>query len=174
MRLVGKGSAASALRWVLGFVNVCVVLGIVALAIISIMAWAEPSFVSGLTDGLNGAPATGPDPLTVKRFYYLGGMLSLAFVWLIINRLRRIFLAVNQGDAFEAANVKRLQMVGVGLIGLELASYFTSFAAPLLDGDSAPHLRLDLKMWVAILVVFILAEVFRQGSRMRHEAQMTV
>lgn len=174
MKLIGRRSAASGLRWVLGLVNVFVVIGIIGLGIVVLTSWAQPEFASGFTDGLAAAPAAGPDASTVKRFYYLGGLISLGFLWLILNRLRRIFLSVNRGDAFEGANVRRLQAVGLGLAGMELASLFTNLFAPLLDGGHANDFDVDLKMWVAILVVFILAEVFRQGAQMRDDAAMTV
>ena len=33
---------------------------------------------------------------------------------------------------------------------------------------------LNLTAWFAILVVFVLAEVFREGARLRREAELTV
>ena len=81
---------------------------------------------------------------------------------------------MNQGDAFEFANVKRLQAVGFGLLGIQLTSLMLSIVAPQAIGQSASDYDFDLGSWLGILVVFILAEVFRQGAAMRDEQLTTV
>ena len=106
--------------------------------------------------------------------HLLGAFLACGFTWWIINRLRRILLSVNQGDAFEFANVKRLQAVGFGLLGIQLTALMLSIVAPQAIGQSASDYDFDLGSWLGILVVFILAEVFRQGSAMRDEQLTTV
>ena len=35
-------------------------------------------------------------------------------------------------------------------------------------------LTLNLTAWFAILVVFVLAEVFREGARLRQDAELTI
>ena len=172
MKLVGKYSAASALRWLLGFFNVFVTIGAVAVGVLLVASmiigvdWMEP-----LRDG--AADPDGNYELT-GRLTLLGGFLACGLTWWVINRLRRILLSVNQGDAFEFANVKRLQAVGFGLLGIQLTSLMLSIVAPQAIGQSASDYDFDLGSWLGILVVFILAEVFRQGSAMRDEQLTTV
>ena len=175
MRLIGKGSAASGLRVFLGIVNIGVVIAMVALIGVIAALVLSPEFAASFGDSTDLTVAGRPlEPGVDKTWFFAGAFMALGFVWLILNRLGRIFASVNLGNAFEAANVRRLQTVGIGLIGLELSSYFVAFAAPLLGGGTDAELQVDLKMWLAILVVFILAEVFRQGSQMRDDAAMTV
>ncbi len=173
MELIGKYSIASALRWLLGVANVFVVIGGVLTLILFAFALADPSLGAGLLDGMEGRPA---DPSHILHWsgalVFLGGALACGFTWWIINRLRRILLSVNQGDAFEFANVKRLQAVGLGLIGLQLVNLALVVAATL--GEGALNRSLNLGAWLGILVVFILAEVFRQGAAMRDEQLTTV
>ena len=64
--------------------------------------------------------------------------MACGFTWWIINRLRRILLSVNQGDAFEFANVKRLQGVGLGLIGIQLTALLLALILPC--QCMAPHI----------------------------------
>ena len=172
MKLVGKYSAASALRWLLGFFNVFVMIGAVAAGVLLVASMIiGVDWMDALRDG-----ATDPDgnyELT-GRLTLLGAFLACGFTWWIINRLRRILLSVNQGDAFEFANVKRLQAVGFGLLGIQLTSLMLSIVAPQAIGQSASDYDFDLGSWLGILVVFILAEVFRQGSAMRDEQLTTV
>lgn len=172
MKLVGKYSAASALRWLLGFFNVFVMIGAVAAGVLLVTSMIiGVDWMDALRDG-----ATDPDgnyELT-GRLTLLGAFLACGFTWWIINRLRRILLSVNQGDAFEFANVKRLQAVGFGLLGIQLTALMLSIVAPQAIGQSASDYDFDLGSWLGILVVFILAEVFRQGSAMRDEQLTTV
>ncbi|MCG2664740.1 DUF2975 domain-containing protein [Brevundimonas sp.] len=172
MKLVGKYSAASALRWLLGFFNVFVMIGAVAAGVLLVASMIiGVDWMDALRDG-----ATDPDgnyELT-GRLTLLGAFLACGFTWWIINRLRRILLSVNQGDAFEFANVKRLQAVGFGLLGIQLTSLMLSIVAPQAIGQSASDYDFDLGSWLGILVVFILAEVFRQGAAMRDEQLTTV
>jgi Protein of unknown function (DUF2975) len=175
MKLVGKYSAASALRWLLGFMNVFVMLAAVAAGGALLFSLVSPDFAAGLIDGLKDAPNDTTTVLGLpERLTILGMFLACGFTWWIINRLRRILLSVNQGDAFELANVKRLQAVGFGLLGIQLTALMLVFVAPQAIGQSAIDYDFDLGSWLGILVVFILAEVFRQGSAMRDEQLTTV
>ncbi|WP_425985791.1 DUF2975 domain-containing protein [Brevundimonas sp. TWP1-2-1b1] len=171
MKLVGKRSAASVLRWVLGFLNVFVMIGAIAVGCVLIA-----SMIVGVDwmDALRDGAAPDGDIEITGRLTLLGGFLACGFTWWIINRLRRILLSVNQGDAFEFANVKRLQAVGFGLIGIQLTALLLVLVAPQAIGQSPSDYDFDLGSWLGILVVFILAEVFRQGSAMRDEQMTTV
>ncbi|WP_428154139.1 DUF2975 domain-containing protein [Brevundimonas sp.] len=171
MKLVGKRSAASALRWLLGFLNVFVMLGAIAVGCALIA-----SMIVGVDwmDALRNGTAPDGNIEITGRLTLLGAVMACGFTWWIINRLRRILLSVNQGDAFEFANVKRLQGVGLGLIGIQLTALLLVFVAPQSIGQSPSDYDFDLGSWLGILVVFILAEVFRQGSAMRDEQMTTV
>jgi len=173
MRLVGKRSAASGLRWFLGAANVFVTIGLIVVALFAIATLVSPDYWAGFRDGFNQGTDTVKVDIGRRWDTYLA-LPALGFVWLIINRLRAILAAVNLGDAFEYPNVQRLRMVGWGLIGLQITSYVETLGRPFFEGGTRAALSFDGDMWIAILVVFILAEVFRQGAQMRDDAQMTV
>ncbi len=177
MRLVGKRSAASGLRWFLGAANVFVTIGLIIVAMIVLTSLISPDYWEGFRSGFSNGYNDEADTVKVdlpERWDALLALPALSFVWLIINRLRAILASVNAGDAFEYPNVQRLRMVGWGLIGLQLTSYVETIGRPFVEGGTRAALSLDGDMWIAILVVFILAEVFRQGAQMRDDAQMTV
>jgi hypothetical protein len=94
----------------------------------------------------------------------------------IVDRLRRLFLTLVAGDPFHPGNVNRIRAIGVGLALLEAANIARHVGVPLLlTGD----LRWDrgwpdLTAWFAVLVVFVVAEVFREGGRLRREAELTI
>ena len=173
MKLIGRRSVASALRWVLGFVNIFVTVGVIVTGLLLLTTLIVPDFAVGFMNGLADSDS-GLRPLLLnERASFLAAFIASLSTWWILNRLRRMFLAVNQGDAFERANVGRLQGIGVGLIGIEISAAVLARFVPrgIIDGL---EYEIDLGAWLSILIVFMLAEVFRQGARMRDEQQMTV
>lgn len=173
MKLIGRRSVASALRWVLGFVNIFVTVGVIATGLLLLTTLIVPDFAVGFMNGLADSDS-GLRPLLLnERASFLAAFIASLSTWWILNRLRRMFLAVNQGDAFERANVGRLQGIGVGLIGIEISAAVLARFIPRGIVDGLKY-EVDLGAWLAILIVFMLAEVFRQGAKMRDEQQMTV
>ncbi|KAK0358613.1 hypothetical protein LTR94_034701, partial [Friedmanniomyces endolithicus] len=64
--------------------------------------------------------------------------------------------------------------VGFGLLGIQLTAILLAVVAPLSIDQAPTDYDIGLGSWLGILVVFILAEVFRQGSAMRDEQLSTV
>ena len=99
-----------------------------------------------------------------------------AALLVVADRLRRVFATLIAGRPFDLGNVRRLQQIGAALLALELAGYAIAVTAPSAlgaarrsHGDGA-----NVSGWFAILVVFVLAEVFREGARLQAEAELTV
>jgi len=96
-------------------------------------------------------------------------------VLVIVERLRRIFATLTAGDPFHPENVRRLRVIGLMLIALEVVRYPVALAKlwlfPHADGLSFSP---NPTAWFAVLVVFVLAEVFREGARLRREAELTI
>jgi hypothetical protein len=100
-----------------------------------------------------------------------------AVLLLIVSRLRRIFATLIAGDPFQPENVRRLRTVGLGLAALEILNVVVRMGAGVVlpagvvrTGGGWP----DLTAWFSVLVVFVLAEVFREGARLRREAELTI
>ena len=93
----------------------------------------------------------------------------------MFNRLRRIFGTLTLGDPFRPENVGRLRTVGAILTALQLWSYGLPM---LLLRQALPgwreHGGFNPTAWFSILVVFVLAEVFREGARLRQDAELTI
>ncbi len=160
--------------WGLGFINVFVTLGVVATGLGLLVSTLFPEFGAGLMDGLTGREKRDMALAVSERITLMAAFVATVSTWWVINRLRRIFLAVNQGDAFEPANVNRLRAMGLGLMGVQIAAAILTFSAPLAEGRADRDYDINLGAWLGILIVFMLAEVFRQGAAMRDDAQMTV
>lgn len=102
---------------------------------------------------------------------YFGGFLF------ILRHLRHIFRTLTLGDPFQPANISRLRQVGLILAlvtgGVWLAQ--TLVAAHLAPGVMEPQGLADLLTpGFSVMVVFVLAEVFREGARLRRESELTI
>lgn len=172
MRAMGPGSVASLLKialdvayfllWAVLAITLLVLLASLFVPIDSWSASADGEAIP-LTRGLIAG--------------VLGGVVAFCggFV-LILDRLRRIFVTLTRGDPFRPENVRRLREIGVVLavlIGGQFA--FRSLLSMLLPGAIEPQGVADLMIPVfSLLVIFVLAEVFREGARLRRDAELTI
>ena len=184
MRALGPGSVSSFLKIILDVVFAALWIGVGALALITLAALLlsfNPDLLASLalsaatSDGRNTAISelieNGP-AITSGLF---AAALYLAGILVIVGSLRRIFTTLTAGDPFHPDNVARLRLIGLMLAGLELGRYaFWAVSAWLLPGVNRIEPSMSLTAWFSVLVVFVLAEVFREGARLRREAELTI
>jgi len=108
-------------------------------------------------------------------------IITIAAALIVVGRLRRIFKTVAEGDPFIEDNAQRLRVIWITLAAWELTRYaLGGLAAVLAYVSDAPRwenaFRLDsaLILWFAVLVIMVLAEVFREGARLRAEQKLTI
>jgi hypothetical protein len=67
-------------------------------------------------------------------------------------------------------------VVGVSLIALEAVGYLIRMSVLWLAPEAGDTIRFSISLsgWFAILAVFVLAEVFREGARLRSDAELTI
>jgi hypothetical protein len=107
-------------------------------------------------------------------------VLGVAGAWLThlaIIGLREIVETVGAGDPFVSLNAVRLQRIAWLVLGLEML-HLAVGATAAIASSARQSLDLDWSLsptrWVAVLMLFVLARVFEQGSRMREELEGTV
>ena len=179
MRAFGPGSISAFLKTTLdvAYALLWVAAGALAISAAAALLWQPflgpppPRGASGPLVEADALLRRGPALLLLT----LGGGAYLGALTWATDRLRRLFGTMAAGDPFEPANVRRLRQAGVALILLQLSAYAVRPVA----AELFPQLRpggadLNLSGWFAILVVFVLAEVFREGARLREEAELTV
>ncbi|MFZ5668275.1 MAG: DUF2975 domain-containing protein [Pseudomonadota bacterium] len=112
-------------------------------------------------------------PMLGAGFAYL--LVSTGGVLAIVSRLRMVFRTLTAGDPFHPDNVGRLRLIGFVLAGLEVARHLAEAAFARLGavGDGREE-GVNVTAWFAVLVIFVLAEVFREGARLRREAELTI
>ena len=113
------------------------------------------------------------------------GMLAIAWVglatvplnYVVLKRLVGIVETVRAGDPFVAANASRLQAIARALLALQLLSIVIGAIAEAISTPAHP-LKLDagfsINGWLAVLLTFLLARVFAEGTRMRDDLEGTV
>ena len=176
MRALGPQSVSSFLKsaldvahgvaWIVAGITAPIGLGI--LLLIPFSSGQAPAFLVNAYRG----------PLAPLAAVLIALTCNLAALIFILEQLRKVMGALTEGDPFRPSNVGRLRLIGLGLIGLQVtADLFRAalnWLAPLSRGEFRSPWSLDLTAGFAVLVVFVLAEVFREGARLRREAELTI
>jgi hypothetical protein len=182
MRTLGPGSIASLLKIALDVAYAVLWASLVLVAFATAAGLLALPFLTGHVDGqvtLYGHPSDAAALLTYWP-RVLGAAVSiaayLAMLLVILFRLRQVFATLILGDPFRPENVRRLRIVGLALIALQAAGYGVRLALAWAMPNRSQHLdfTINLSGWFAILVVFVLAEVFREGARLRRDAELTI
>jgi hypothetical protein len=105
------------------------------------------------------------------------GLIAIPLNHAVLTRLLAIVETVRSGDPFVAANAYRLQAIAWVLLGLQLLSLVIGGIGKAISTAAHP-LHLDAGFsasgWLAVILTFVLARVFAEGTLMREELQGTV
>jgi hypothetical protein len=105
------------------------------------------------------------------------GLASIPLNYVVLKRLLAMVHTVRAGDPFVAANARRLQVISWALLALQLLSLVIGAIA---NGVSTPAHPVDVDAgfsisgWLAVLLAFVLARVFAEGTLMREDLEGTV
>ncbi|HWA01306.1 MAG TPA: DUF2975 domain-containing protein [Caulobacterales bacterium] len=200
MKALGRGSIASFIRWALGFAwwvlwfcAVCWVIAAVSYAVLLILV-ANGVVDANILTGGHGEIHVGDTghfdvtyddaggatwPVVVPSL--LVGAVAIAGGLVIVWRLRRLFANFSTGEPFHKANADHLRAIWIALLAIEVSRYIlmaVTGALLVAFGDDNTHAKftahVDLSTWFAILILIVLAEVFREGARLREEQELTI
>ena len=105
------------------------------------------------------------------------GICAVPVTQIVLTRLLALVETVGFGDPFVAENAARLQTIAWAVLGLELLHLVVVIVAARISSPINPlHIgwNFSLTRWLAVLLLFVLARVFDQGTRMREELAGTV
>ena len=105
------------------------------------------------------------------------GLVGIPLNYAVLKRLLAIVLTVRAGDPFVAANAHRLQAIAWALLGLQLLSLVIGAIGKAVSSPAHPvHLDAGFSIsgWLAVILTFLLARVFAQGTLMREDLEGTV
>lgn len=94
-----------------------------------------------------------------------------------VQLLLRMIATVDAGDPFTPENARRLEQLGwltVAVQTIILALYGMSWVVERYKPDAGIEGDYSLSGWLLVLVLFILARVFRHGTNLRAEVEGTV
>ena len=105
------------------------------------------------------------------------GLATIPLNYIVLKRLLAIVETVREGDPFVGANAQRLQTIAWTLFTLQLFSLVIGAIAKTVSTPAHP-LHLDagfsINGWLAVLLTFLLARVFAEGTLMREDLKGTV
>jgi hypothetical protein len=105
------------------------------------------------------------------------GLAAIPLNYMVLRRLLAIVETVRAGDPFVAANAHRLQAIAWALLALQLLSIVIGAIGRSVSSPAHP-VNLDagfsINGWLAVLLTFLLARVFAEGTLMRDDLEGTV
>jgi hypothetical protein len=182
MKTLGRGSLASILKFVLDatWYILWAVLVFVSLVLVS-------TAVAFLLDIMGYAPGL-PSALTQSlsdhgKFFPLFIPLIIALM-VVVDRLRRILATLVAGDPFVPENAGHLRVIAFGIAAYQILVNITQGAVAMIltllgqtiEGGETIDMawQIDLGAWLAVGVLLVFSEVFREGARMRQEQKLTI
>ena len=124
-------------------------------------------------------------PSADKRFIAVNGAALIAvliFSVFVIDQVRAVLRTLIHGNPFDASNAKHIQRIGLAVIGGELARAAVVFAENYYAMTHVAIAGLTFDAWPRInftaigygLIILIIAEVFRAGTRLDEEQSLTI
>ncbi len=172
MRAIGKGSLSSILAvglhgarvilWIcLGGVTFALLLLPIAPIIANMFAGNDAIIFDG--DGF----ADAEDFIKVASAF-----VTFAVMLFVVNRLLEILKTLRFGSPFVKENADRFRSLGYALLMGEGAKFAFGLLSLIYDADVS--INSSFITWLAIVAVFVLSEVFREGAQMKEEQDLTV
>jgi hypothetical protein len=105
------------------------------------------------------------------------GLVTIPLNYMILKRLVAMVESVRAGDPFVAANAVRLQVIAWALLALQLLSIVIAAIGKSISSPEHPvnfDAGFSINGWLAVLLTFVLARVFAEGTVMREDLEGTV
>jgi hypothetical protein len=147
--------------------------GVAILALLTIMPTRQ-----WIMSALGLSPGAEAEQLIMGlRAIAVIGVVATPLNYIVLKRLLAIVETVRAGDPFVAANAQRLQAIAWALLGLQLLSIVVGTIAKSVSTPTHPlHVNAGFSVsgWLAVLLTFLLARVFAEGTLMREDLEGTV
>ncbi len=156
----------------LTILNLVYIAGLVALLIAGLLAPDAVFDALGVRDGEHRLSL-----IAGMRAMMIVGIAGAVVVDRVLRQLLAIIDSVRAGDPFIAGNAARLQAIAWWVLAgevlrlvISLIAWAASTEAQALDVD----VGFSFAPWLAVLMLFVLAQVFAEGTRMRSDLEGTV
>ena len=153
------------LNWIYGAIVLAILVGMFAAA-----PWTMTAF--GVPPSAQSAPL-----IMGMRAIAALGLVAVPLNLAVLKRLAAIVQTVRVGDPFVAVNAHRLQAIAWFLLGQQMLSIVIGLIGKSVSTPGHP-LHLDAGFspsgWLAVILTFVLARVFAEGTLMRENLEGTV
>ncbi len=168
-------SAALPIAWIV--LRILIVLNWLMGAAILVLLIAMPN-AQWIMSAFKLSPSADTDQLILAlRVIASIGVIIIPLNYLILRQLLAMVGTVRVGDPFVPANAHRLRVIAWTLLVLQLLGIVIGCIAKAVSTPAHP-LHLDAGFstsgWLAVLLTFILASVFAEGTLMREDLEGTV
>jgi hypothetical protein len=105
------------------------------------------------------------------------GLSAIPLNYIVLRHLLAMIGTVRVGDPFVARNAARLQVIAWTLLALQLLSMLIAGVGTAISSPEHPvdlDAGFSLTGWLAVLLTFVLARVFAEGTLMREDLEGTV
>ena len=174
---MSKPASTAALPLAHALLRILIVLNWLMAAVILVLVFAMPN-EQWIMSAFDLSPSPDADRLVMGlRAVALLGLVTIPLNYGILKRLLAMVETVRSGDPFVAANASRLQGIAWRLLALQLLSIVIGTIGKAVSTPAHPvHLDagFSLSAWLAILLTFLLARVFAEGTLMRADLEGTV
>lgn len=124
-----------------------------------------------------GSPADNPSLVMGIRAIAALGILTVPINLAMLRRMLAMIHTVRAGNPFVAANAYRLNAIAWLLLALQLVSFVIAMIGKAVSSPEHP-LHLDAGFspggWLAVILTFLLARVFAEGTLMHEDLEGTV
>jgi len=175
---MSKPASSAALPISNVLLRVLVVLNWLSGAAIAALLVAGPITRQWIMSAFHLSPSPEADQLILgMRAIAALGLVAIPLNSMVLKRLLAIVETVRAGDPFVAANAFRLQAIAWTLLALQLLGLVIGAIAKAVSTPAHPlHLNAGFSIsgWLAVLLTFLLARVFAEGTLMREDLEGTV
>jgi hypothetical protein len=176
--MASKNSVASILSMALHVVRIILWVVVVVCGVATIFLFLAIPFAERLNE-IDGV-SVDLDETTLGNFVEFAKIFITSFMSLyIVNRLLEILKNIIDGVPFDNMNANRLVNIARAILYAELAKLAVLVFAGVLENFisiPAGNIEYDfsLTIWIGAAISLVLAEVFREGARLREENDLTV
>ncbi len=174
---VNSKPSSAALPIARGVVRTLIILNWLMGAAIALLLVATPN-EAWIMAAFKLSPSPEADRLVMGlRAVAVLGLVTIPVHYGILTRLLAMVETVRAGDPFVATNAARLRTIAWSLLALQTLSIVIGTIGKAVSTAAHP-LRLDAGFsvagWLAVILTFVLARVFAEGTRMRDDLEGTV
>lgn len=152
--------------------------GLVVLACVAFLS-ALPSGLKGVDLSLLGFAIENRNiPASEIIYKFSVFLIMMIGIIYICFQLRNILMTLADGDPFVSANSNRLMKIASALAFMEIGRMVAIIASRQLlvfePAETTPPFTISAIAWASAIAFFVLSQVFREGTRLRDDAKMTI